>query len=80
MDISPVRTEDDYRKALKRAGDIWDAQPGTLEADELEVLLPLTSSSITRKPITLSTLPTPLRLSRYEWKSWDLVVRTSNPV
>jgi HTH-type transcriptional regulator / antitoxin HigA len=26
---------------LKRAGKIWDAQPGTPEADELEVLLPL---------------------------------------
>jgi HTH-type transcriptional regulator/antitoxin HigA len=41
MDIKPIRTEEDYKKTLKRAGEIWDAQPGTPEADELEVLLPL---------------------------------------
>ncbi len=41
MEIKPIRTEEDYRKTLKRAGEIWDAQPGTTEADELEVLLPL---------------------------------------
>jgi len=44
MEIRPILTEKDYRKALKRAGEIWDAQPGTLETDELEVLLPLIES------------------------------------
>ena len=41
MEIRPIRTEKDYRKALKRTGEIWDAEPGTPEADELESLLPL---------------------------------------
>ena len=41
MEINPIRTEEEYRKTLKRAGEIWDAQPGSPEADELEVLLPL---------------------------------------
>lgn len=41
MQIKPIRTEDDYWKALERAKEIWDAEPGTPEADELEVLLPL---------------------------------------
>jgi HTH-type transcriptional regulator / antitoxin HigA len=41
MEIKPIRTEEDYSKTLKRAKEIWDAQPGTPEADELEVLLPL---------------------------------------
>jgi HTH-type transcriptional regulator / antitoxin HigA len=41
MKIKPIRTEKDYRKTLKRAGEIWDAQAGTPEADELEILLPL---------------------------------------
>lgn len=44
MEIRPIRTEEDYRKALKRVGEIWDAQPGTKEADDLEVLLPLIES------------------------------------
>jgi HTH-type transcriptional regulator / antitoxin HigA len=41
MEIRSIRTEEDYRKALKKAGEIWDAQPGIPEADELESLLPL---------------------------------------
>jgi HTH-type transcriptional regulator / antitoxin HigA len=41
MEIRPIRTEEDYRTALNRARDIWDATPGTPEADEREVLLPL---------------------------------------
>ncbi|MFH1117675.1 MAG: hypothetical protein V1792_27465 [Pseudomonadota bacterium] len=44
MEIKPIRTEEDYRQALKRAGEIWDSQPGTIEVDELEVLLPLIES------------------------------------
>jgi HTH-type transcriptional regulator / antitoxin HigA len=39
--IKPIKTEEDYRTALKRAAEIWDAQPNTSDADELEVLLPL---------------------------------------
>lgn len=41
METRPIRTEKDYRKALKRTGEIWDAEPGTPEAHELEALLPL---------------------------------------
>ena len=38
MDIRPVRTEADYRAALKEAERLWDAEPGTLEGDQVEVL------------------------------------------
>lgn len=41
MEIKPFKTAEDYRKALNRAREIWDAQPETPEADELEILLPL---------------------------------------
>jgi HTH-type transcriptional regulator / antitoxin HigA len=41
MKIKPIQTEVEYRNALKRAGEIWDASQGTREADELEALLPL---------------------------------------
>ncbi len=44
MEIKPIRTEEDYRQALKRAAEIWDSQPGTSEIDELEVILPLIES------------------------------------
>jgi len=38
MDIDPIRTERDYRKALKRIESLWDAEPDSPEYDELEVL------------------------------------------
>lgn len=38
MDIRPIRTEADYRAALKEAERLWDAEPGTPEGDQVEVL------------------------------------------
>jgi len=38
MEIKPIRTELEYRATLVRLGEIWDAEPGTPESDELDVL------------------------------------------
>jgi HTH-type transcriptional regulator / antitoxin HigA len=38
MEIKPIRTEADYRAALARVEEIWDAEAGTPESDELDVL------------------------------------------
>ena len=38
MDIRPVKTKADYDSALKRINVIFDAEPGTDESDELEIL------------------------------------------
>ena len=38
MDISPIRNEKDYQKALERLEVIFDAKHGTKEGDELEIL------------------------------------------
>jgi HTH-type transcriptional regulator/antitoxin HigA len=38
MNIKPIKTEADYREALKRLEEIFDAQLGTPDSDELEVL------------------------------------------
>lgn len=38
MHIKPIKTEKDYQGALARLEEIFDAQPGTPEGDELEVL------------------------------------------
>jgi HTH-type transcriptional regulator/antitoxin HigA len=38
MDLKPIKTEADYRAALKRLEEIFDAKPGTPESDELEIL------------------------------------------
>ena len=38
MNISPIRNEKDYQKALERLEVIFDAKLGTPEGDELEIL------------------------------------------
>lgn len=38
MEISPIRNEEDYQKALKRLEVIFDAKRGTKQGDELEIL------------------------------------------
>lgn len=41
MNIRPVKTEEDYDTALTRIEELWGADPGTEEGDELDVLLVL---------------------------------------
>ncbi len=38
MEVKPIKTENDYRSALKRLEEIFDAKLNTSESDELEVL------------------------------------------
>lgn len=38
MDIKPIKTEADYREALKRMEQIFDAAIGTPEGDEADIL------------------------------------------
>ncbi len=41
MDIRPIRTETDYQAALAEIEARFDASPGTVEGDQLEVLVTL---------------------------------------
>lgn len=36
--IKPIKSEADYAAAMEQLGDLWNAKPGTPEADQLEVL------------------------------------------
>jgi HTH-type transcriptional regulator/antitoxin HigA len=38
MNVKPIHNESDYNAALARVDALWEAMPGTLESDELEVL------------------------------------------
>lgn len=38
MNINPIKTEADYREALKRLDEIFDASIGTTESDEADIL------------------------------------------
>jgi HTH-type transcriptional regulator/antitoxin HigA len=41
MNIKVIKTEKDYKMAIKRIEDIWDAAPNSKEEDELDVLTTL---------------------------------------
>jgi HTH-type transcriptional regulator / antitoxin HigA len=41
MEIKPIRTEKDYEAALARIEQIFDAEPGSPDGDELEILASL---------------------------------------
>ena len=41
MTIKPIKTERDYRKALKEIERLWDAKPNTSMGDRLDVLVTL---------------------------------------
>ena len=38
MNIRPIKTETDYKIALKRLEEVFDAEIGTLESDEADIL------------------------------------------
>lgn len=38
MDIRPIKSQADYERALARVAELMDAEPGSPEGDELEVL------------------------------------------
>ena len=40
-DVKPIRTEKDYEAALARVDELMGAAPGSLEGDELDVLVDL---------------------------------------
>jgi HTH-type transcriptional regulator / antitoxin HigA len=37
LEIKPIRTEQEHRAALRRLEEVWEAEPGTPESDELDV-------------------------------------------
>ena len=41
MTIKPIKTERDYRKALKQIEKLWDAKPNTSMGDRLDVMVTL---------------------------------------
>jgi len=41
LEAGMIRTDDDHRAVLARASDIFDAEPGTPEGEELDALIPL---------------------------------------
>lgn len=41
MNIKPIRNENDHKEALQLIESLWDAEPDSVEAEQLEVLVTL---------------------------------------
>jgi len=41
MNINPIKTEQDYDKALERVNELWGSEENTPEGDEFEILFTL---------------------------------------
>lgn len=76
--IKPIRSEQDHAAALARIELLMDAEPGTPEADELDVLADLVEHYEKKRfPIAK---PTPLEAIRFRMEQADLSPRDLIPV
>lgn len=77
MDIRPIHNEADYKAALARLEQLMDAQPGTEEGDELEVLAALIEVYEEKHyPIAL---PDPIEAIRFRMDQQGLTQKDLEP-
>ena len=77
MDIKPIRTKADHRAALAEIERLFDARPGTPEADRLEVLTTLVEAYEARHEPILP--PDPVEAILYYMESRGLSRRDLEP-
>jgi HTH-type transcriptional regulator / antitoxin HigA len=77
MKIKPIRTEADYEAALKEIERLFNAKPGSKEADRLEVLTTLTEA-YEEKQYSIP-LPDPIEAILYHMESRGLSRRDLEP-
>lgn len=78
MEIKPVKTEDDYRAALKEIEKLMSTQPGTPEGDRLDVLVTLVEA-YENKHYTFD-LPDPVEAIKYVMEQKGLTVKDLEPM
>jgi len=78
MDIKPIRTDADYRTALKEVESLMIAGPDTPEGDNLEVLVTLIEAYEAKHfPMDL---PDPVEAIKYEMERKGLTVKDLEPM
>jgi HTH-type transcriptional regulator/antitoxin HigA len=73
MDIKPIRTEPDYEAALQLIDKLFDAEPGTREADLRDVLITLVEAYESRYEAV--PLPDPIEAIRFHMDRLGLTAR-----
>jgi HTH-type transcriptional regulator / antitoxin HigA len=78
MDISPIKTEADYRATLQEIESLMTAEPGTPEGERLDVLVTLVEAW-ERKHFPLD-LPDPVEAIKFEMDQRGLTVKDLEPM
>ena len=77
MDISPIKTDDDYRRALKEIESLMNAGPSSPEGDRLDVLVTLVEAwEAKHYPMDL---PDPVEAIKYHMEQNGLAPRDLVP-
>ncbi|MCH8502220.1 MAG: DNA-binding protein [Aliidiomarina sp.] len=77
MNIKPIKSEQDYRAALARIDELWNAEPNTTAGDELEVWVTLVTAYEEKEfPIDA---PDPIEAIRFRMEQLDLADKDLMP-
>jgi HTH-type transcriptional regulator/antitoxin HigA len=78
MNIKPIKTDADYRAALKEVETLMMAEPNTLDGEKLDVLVTLIEA-YERKHFPLD-LPDPVEAIKFEMEQKGLTVKDLEPM
>jgi len=78
MDVKAIRTEDDYREALREIEALMQAQAGTPEGEKLDVLVTLVEA-YEKKHYPLD-LPDPVEAIKFEMERQRLTAKDLEPI
>ena len=77
MDIRPIKSTQDYERALARVDELMDAEPDTPEGDELDVLVTLVES-YEDKHFPIES-PDPVEAILFRMEEMDLIRKDLEP-
>lgn len=78
MDIKPIKTDTDYRAALKEVETLMMSEPNTPEGEKLDVLVTLIEA-FERKHFPLD-LPDPVEAIKFEMEQKGLTIKDLEPM
>lgn len=78
MDIKPIKTDADYRAALKETESLMMAEPNTPEGEKLDILVTLIEA-YERKYFPLD-LPDPVEAIKFEMEQKGLTIKDLEPM
>ena len=78
MNIKPIRTEEDYETTLRRINVLMDSIPGTVEFDELDILVTLVESY--EEKHYLIDAPDPISAIKFRMEQEDLKQKDLIPI